>query len=94
MCKWFAGGLPCPHWDKYGKCKNMHSSYIRNLHEMLTGEQEEEWSLQARITIKEDESEESARIRMKEKMDKAMIKYPERLTYKEHKQVGEGENYW
>jgi len=30
MCKWFASYLPCPHWDKYGKCKYMHNIYIRD----------------------------------------------------------------
>ena len=63
----------------------MHNSYIRSLHKVLTGDQEEEWSLHARTIVREDESEESAIMRMREKKDKALIRYPERLTYREHK---------
>ena len=32
MCKWFAGGLPCPEWEYKGTCRNMHNPVIRRLY--------------------------------------------------------------
>ena len=59
----------------------------------MTGRSNGDRRLLCRIMVQKGEDLEDATLRIREKVDKALMYYPDRLTYKEYKETGSGENY-